>query len=172
MNNIFNYTNISDKKKLKLIMEIIWKLSVICKCVSKLLLRLQFVGCVNQSFLVLKRMYIISYEIKKYVNIIYELFLHTLLLVFISSCNNENKFSITQCRSFLKIDVFCCIKNSFKMLYKNIFGYNLNLIKAAIAIGMYDICTTIILIVMEIEFFFKSKSKELFFSCVKYFFLM
>lgn len=39
------------------------------------------------------------------------------------------------------------------MFYKNIFGFNLNLIKTALVIGIYDIFGTVLLIVMEIEFF-------------------
>ena len=42
------------------------------------------------------------------------------------------------------------------MLYKNICGINLNLIKAALFIGTYDIFGTITLIVLEIEFFSQS----------------
>jgi hypothetical protein len=42
------------------------------------------------------------------------------------------------------------------MLYKNIFGFNLNLIKSALVIGIYDIFGTVLLIVMEIEFFSQS----------------
>lgn len=42
------------------------------------------------------------------------------------------------------------------MLYKNICGYNLNLIKAAMFIGCYDIFGTITLIIVEIEFFSQS----------------
>lgn len=42
------------------------------------------------------------------------------------------------------------------MLYKNIFGFNLNLIKSALCIGLYDIFGTIMLIILEIEFFSQS----------------
>lgn len=42
------------------------------------------------------------------------------------------------------------------MLYKNIFGFNLNLIKSALFIGIYDIFGTVLLIIMEIEFFSQS----------------
>ena len=42
------------------------------------------------------------------------------------------------------------------MLYKNVCGINLNLIKAALFIGTYDIFGTITLIVLEIEFFSQS----------------
>jgi len=42
------------------------------------------------------------------------------------------------------------------MLYKNICGINLNLIKAALFIGTYDIFGTITLIILEIEFFSQS----------------
>lgn len=43
------------------------------------------------------------------------------------------------------------------MLFKNICGLNLNLIKAALFIGTYDIFGTITLIIVEIEFFSESK---------------
>lgn len=39
------------------------------------------------------------------------------------------------------------------MFYKNVFGYELNLIKACLVIGIYDIVTTVILVVLEIDFF-------------------
>lgn len=42
------------------------------------------------------------------------------------------------------------------MLFKNICGYNLNLIKAAVFIGCYDIFGTLMLIILEIEFFSQS----------------
>lgn len=42
------------------------------------------------------------------------------------------------------------------MLYKNIFGFNLNLIKSALVIGIYDIVGTVLFIYMEIEFFAES----------------
>lgn len=47
-------------------------------------------------------------------------------------------------------------KKSVTMFYKNICGFNLNLIKAALFIGCYDIFGIFVLIVMEIEFFFQS----------------
>lgn len=47
------------------------------------------------------------------------------------------------------------------MMYKNICGYNLNLIKAALCIGCYDIFGTIALIVLEIEFFSESMKQQL-----------
>lgn len=42
------------------------------------------------------------------------------------------------------------------MLYKNICGFNLNLIKSALFVGCYDIFGIITLIIMEIEFFTNS----------------
>lgn len=39
------------------------------------------------------------------------------------------------------------------MFYKNVFGYQLNLIKACLVIGIYDIVTSILFVVLEIEFF-------------------
>jgi hypothetical protein len=43
------------------------------------------------------------------------------------------------------------------MLYRNICGLELNLIKAALFIGTYDIFGTITLIVLEVEFFRQSE---------------
>lgn len=43
------------------------------------------------------------------------------------------------------------------MFYKNVFGYPLNLIKACLVIGIYDIISTVILVVLEVDFFDKRK---------------
>lgn len=51
------------------------------------------------------------------------------------------------------------------MLYQNICGlFNLNLIKAALFIGCYDIFGTIMLIILEIEFF----SQSTFFALINF----
>lgn len=43
------------------------------------------------------------------------------------------------------------------MLYKNICGINLNLIKAALVIGIYDIFGIVLLIIIEFQFLAESK---------------
>lgn len=42
------------------------------------------------------------------------------------------------------------------MLYTSVFGFNIDLIKASLVIGCYDIFGTIMLIILEIEFFSQS----------------
>lgn len=50
------------------------------------------------------------------------------------------------------------------MLYKNICGFNLNLIRATLVIGAYDIFGTLTMIILNIEFF---RESETFFCTVK-----
>lgn len=46
------------------------------------------------------------------------------------------------------------------MFYKNCCGINLNLIRAALFIGTYDIVGTLTLIILNIEFFTPSERKR------------
>lgn len=50
------------------------------------------------------------------------------------------------------------------MLYTSVFGFNIDLIKAALVIGCYDIFGTIMLIILEIEFF----SQSTFFTLINF----
>lgn len=50
------------------------------------------------------------------------------------------------------------------MLYTRVFGFNVDLIKAALVIGCYDIFGTIMLIILEIEFF----SQSTFFTLINF----
>jgi hypothetical protein len=50
------------------------------------------------------------------------------------------------------------------MLYKNFCGINLNLIRAALFIGIYDIFGTLTLIILNYEFFAPCEEVEIFFE--------